>query len=39
MAEATRKAFGEALAEIGSDERVWALDGDLGDRGLKAAWA
>src|SRR5919199_1752926 len=29
MAEATRKSFGEALAEIGSDERVWALDGDL----------
>jgi transketolase len=28
-AKATRESFGEALAEAGSDERIWALDGDL----------
>jgi transketolase len=28
-AKATRESFGEALVEAGSDERVWALDGDL----------
>lgn len=28
-AKATRESFGEELAEAGSDERVWALDGDL----------
>ena len=28
-AKATRESFGEALVDAGSDERVWALDGDL----------
>jgi transketolase len=28
-AKATRESFGEALVRVGSDERVWALDGDL----------
>jgi len=28
-AKATRESFGEALVEAGSDERIWALDGDL----------
>jgi transketolase len=29
MATATRQAFGEAIVEIGSDERVVVIDGDL----------
>src|SRR5436305_11547171 len=29
MARATRESFGEALAELGSDQRIWAIDGDL----------
>ena len=29
MAKATRESFGEALAELGSDQRIWAIDGDL----------
>jgi transketolase len=29
MAKATRESFGEALVELGADERVWAIDGDL----------
>jgi len=28
-AKATRESFGEALVDAGSDQRVWALDGDL----------
>src|SRR5207247_10262158 len=28
-AKATRESCGEALVDAGSDERVWALDGDL----------
>jgi transketolase len=27
--KATRESFGEALVEAGSDDRIWALDGDL----------
>jgi transketolase len=29
MGKATRESFGEALVEVGSDERIFALDGDL----------
>jgi transketolase len=31
MGPATREAFGDALAEVGSDERIVVLDGDVGN--------